>query len=188
MSEKRLIKYTISGHNFNLWSDVGVFSKNELDYGSKFLIEKALQKYLGSSIMDLGCGYGPIGITLAFFNEQVLVDCIDINERAVLLCQENIVLNNLMNCQAYVSDSFSNVKKKYNTILLNPPIRAGKQVIYKMFEDSFNHLEEDGMLLIVMRKDQGALSAKKRLEEIFISCEMIDRSKGFMILEAKKKK
>ena len=185
-SEKRIIKYNLNSYSFELTSDLGVFSKNELDPGSKLLIQNAIKDQIKGSLLDMGCGYGPIGITLSKICPIDRVDFVDVNKRALNLTSENAKKYSVNNFNVFESNGFENVKDEYDYILINPPIRAGKEVIFKMFEDSINHLKKGGVLLIVIRKDQGAPSAKNKLESIFGNCETIDREKGYHILKSVK--
>lgn len=185
-SEERLIRFHFRGKLFELFSDNGVFSKNGLDEGSNILIEYILKLPLNGRLLDMGCGYGPIGLTLATFFENSFVDMFDINERAVNLARKNQEKFGIKNVEIGVSDGFKNVKNEYNFIFINPPIRAGKQVIYKMFEDSFASLCNDGNLVIVIRKSHGAPSAQKKLIEIFGNCEIKEKNKGYYILQSTK--
>ena len=185
-SEERLIRFHFRGKLFELFSDNGVFSKNGLDEGSNILIEYILKLPLNGRLLDMGCGYGPIGLTLATFFENSFVDMFDINERAVNLARKNQEKLDIKNVEIGVSDGFKNVKNEYNFIFINPPIRAGKQVIYKMFEDSFASLCNDGNLVIVIRKSHGAPSAQKKLIEIFGNCEIKEKNKGYYILQSTK--
>lgn len=185
-SEERLIRFHFRGKLFELFSDNGVFSKNGLDEGSNILIEYILKLPLNGRLLDMGCGYGPIGLTLATFFENSFVDMFDINERAVNLARKNQEKLGIKNVEIGVSDGFENIKNEYNFIFINPPIRAGKQVIYKMFEDSFASLCNDGKLVIVIRKSHGAPSAQKKLIEIFGNCEIKEKNKGYYILQSTK--
>ena len=185
-SEKRIIKYTINSHYFELTSDIGVFSKNELDPGSELLIKTAIKEGIKGDLLDVGCGYGPIGITLSKICDLNKVDFIDVNLRALNLTKENAIKYKVKNFNVFESNGFENVKDLYDYILINPPIRAGKEVIFKMFEDSIEYLKEDGILMIVIRKDQGAPSAKKKLDELYGNCVTVDREKGYHILVSKK--
>ena len=185
-SKKRIIKYSINSHSFELNSDLGVFSKNELDPGSELLIKTAIKNNIKGDLLDVGCGYGPIGITLSCLCEISKVDFIDVNRRALNLTMENATKYCKNSYNVFESNGFENVKDLYDFILINPPIRAGKEVIFKMFEDSIKHLKNDGNLMIVIRKDQGAPSAKTKLLSIFGNCETLDREKGYHILKCHK--
>ena len=185
-SKKSIIKYSINSHSFELNSDLGVFSKNELDPGSELLIKTAIKNNIKGDLLDVGCGYGPIGITLSCLCEISKVDFIDVNRRALNLTMENATKYCKNSYNVFESNGFENVKDLYDFILINPPIRAGKEVIFKMFEDSIKHLKNDGNLMIVIRKDQGAPSAKTKLLSIFGNCETLDREKGYHILKCHK--
>lgn len=185
-SKKRIIKYSINSYSFELNSDLGVFSKNELDPGSELLIKTAIKNNIKGDLLDVGCGYGPIGITLSCLCEISKVDFIDVNRRALNLTMENVKKYCKNSYNVFESNGFENVKDLYDFILINPPIRAGKEVIFKMFEDSIKHLKNDGNLMIVIRKDQGAPSAKTKLLSIFGNCETLDREKGYHILKCHK--
>ena len=183
-SEERLIRFHFKGKAFELFSDNGVFSKNGLDEGSNILIEYILKLPLSGRLLDMGCGIGPIGLTLATFFENAFIDMFDINERAVNLAKKNQQKLGVNNVEIGVSDGFENAKKDYNYIFINPPIRAGKQVIYKMFDDSFESLSAGGTLVIVIRKSHGAPSAQKKLTELFGNCEIKEKNKGYYILQS----
>ena len=165
---------------------MGVFSKNELDPGSELLIKTAINNKLKGDLLYVGCGYGPIGITLSCLCEISKVDFIDVNRRAFNLTMENATKYCKNSFNVFESNGFENVKELFDFILINPPIRAGNEVIFKMFEDSIKHLKNDGNLMIVIRKDQGAPSAKTKLLSIFGNCETLDREKGYHILKCHK--
>jgi len=110
----------------------------------------------------------------------------DVNPRAVE-CSVSNAQRNGVDCKIVVSDGFKQVEGSYNIIISNPPIRAGKAVIYSMFEDSARSLVPGGKLYLVMRKQHGALSAVKKLEELFEAVEIIDKDKGFYVIRASMK-
>ena len=133
----------------------------------------------------MGCGYGTLGVVIQKLNPSCSVVSVDVNPRAVELTGINSQQNGL-DLNAFVSDGFEYVEGTFDHIVSNPPIRAGKKVIYKMFEDAYMHLNEGGLFTIVIRKQQGAESAVKKLNEIFNNCEVIDRDKGYWILQSSK--
>ena len=186
-SEKRIIKYTINSHYFELTSDIGVFSKNELDPGSELLIKTAIKEGIKGELLDVGCGYGPIGITLSKTCDLDKVDFIDVNLRALNLTKENAVKYKVKNFNVFESNGFENVKNLYDYILINPPIRAGKQVVFAIYDGSFERLVSGGELWVVIQKKQGAPSSKAHLEELFGNCEIVDKDKGYYILKSIKK-
>ena len=136
---------------------------------------------LYGKVLDLGCGTGVVGIILGTLNKDIFIDMVDVNERAIKLARENIILNKLNN-NIFISDAFSNVEDKYDFIITNPPIRAGKNVIRKFLLGSKDYLNNNGNLYFVMRKDHGVKSMIKELEEIY-SVEIVDKDKGFYIVK-----
>ena len=186
-SDPKTWTFDLRGNSFQFTSDVGVFSKNEVDFGSRTLIDAFDLPVVSGDIVDLGCGYGPIGISLAkaFPERQIILS--DINERAIALAKENAVKNKINNASFYLSDRFQSLPdRKYAAVLTNPPIRAGKQVVHQIFEDSFHALVPGGELWVVIQKKQGAPSAFKKMEQLFSIVETVLKSKGYMIIRAKK--
>lgn len=169
-----------------LVSDNGVFSKNNVDYGSRALLE-ALHEHddcLGDRLLDVGCGYGVIGLSLKKAYPDKQVTMLDINPRAVELTKLN-ARNNQCEVIAHVSDAYEKVQdQSYSDIITNPPIRAGKRVIYPIFANAHERLNCNGSLWVVIRKAQGAESAKKYIESVFGNCELIKKDKGYHILRA----
>ena len=188
-SKPRIVNYEINGVKFALNSDQGVFSKDELDEGSRLLIETLLPLALKGKILDVGCGIGPIGLTLAYFLPLTSITCIDVNTRALALCERNAKLLELSpRVTCLQSDIYQNIEGQYDSIVSNPPIRCGKKVTYQIYEGAKSHLIDGGSLYIVVRKQQGALSVKTYLEEIYGNVEILKRSKGFFILKSTKAK
>ena len=178
----KTIEFTIRNQKLKFYTDAGVFSKQRVDYGSEIML-KALPPLEGQ-VLDLGCGYGALGITLAKLNPQAAITMVDINERAVKLARRNMKLNNVDNAQSLISDGLSKVTGTYNYIISNPPIRAGKKVIYPWFEKSKDFLEPGGWLCLVIQKKQGAKSAMDKLQEVFGNCEALDKTGGFWIIRS----
>ena len=186
-SKPRNISYEMNGVNFTLQSDVGVFSKNELDQGTEIFLKTLLPLNLGIKILDIGCGIGPIGLTIAYFHPETHVTCSDVNTRALALCEMNahsLELSKQVTCLQ--SDIYLEIEGKYDSIVSNPPIRAGKKVTYSIYEGAKDHLIDGGSLYVVVRKAQGAISVKAKLEEIFGNSEVLERRKGYYILKATK--
>lgn len=181
-SELRDIKFSFCDYNFLFKSDNGVFSKNKIDYASMFLVETCLKNITNTeninSILDVGCGYGFIGITLSkVLNKHV--DMVDINKRAVHLCDMNISINKV-DAKVFLSNIYESVTNKYDLIVTNPPIRAGKEILYEFLKGGISRLNKNGNLYFVISKDQGAKSVKSELEKI-CEVEVIDKSKGFWV-------
>lgn len=182
--QTRTIEYAAGKKRLVFLTDSGVFSRQKVDYGSNILIQ-ALPPLQGN-LLDLGCGYGPIGISLAAINPQCQVTMVDINKRAVALAQENIRTNKLANARVLESDGFSAVLDKYNTIVCNPPIRTGKKVIYPLFEQSIDYIIPGGTLWLVIQKKQGAESALAKLISVFGNCSAVEKSGGYWVLRSNK--
>lgn len=185
-SEIREITYQTNDITLTFLSDNGVFSKNKIDYASKLLVETFLKyhsKLENELVLDVGGGYGFIGITLAALTGAT-VEIIDINKRAIHLCERNIKLNEINNCKVYESNVYENVLNKYKYIITNPPIRAGKMTVLQILAEAKEYLDEDGELWFVINKDQGAKSTKKALEKWY-NIEIVEKSKGFFVFRAK---
>lgn len=171
------------GHDYKFVTDNGVFSKTSIDSGTNLLLETLCANQLGSTVLDMGCGYGVIGIILKHqFTESNLI-MVDINERAVDLATIN-AQSNLVQVDIRISDGYNNVTETLSDIVTNPPIRAGKEVIYQMFEEAYQHLTNQGNLWVVIRKQHGAQSAMNKITEVFGNCKRINRDLGFWILKA----
>lgn len=171
----------IKDRSFCFYTDNGVFSKRGLDFGSRVLIETLLQENLHGSILDVGCGYGAIGIILSSFF-YINVEMIDVNRRAIHLTEMNIKKNNVSNISVYESDTYDKIIKKFDFIITNPPIRAGKKVVYDILFGAKDYLVNGGSLYFVMNKDQGAKSAIKDLSKIY-RVEVIKKFKGFFVIK-----
>ena len=165
-------------------TDSGVFSKTQVDEATALLL--AQLPVLSVDVLDIGCGYGCIGIVLAK-TQNIYVTMSDINNRAVELAQKNAEKNNI-NADIIKSDGFENISSNFDNIILNPPIHAGKPAIYKIYEEAYNHLNPDGRFFIIIQKKHGALSHKEKLEEIFgkENCFVLYSKKGFFVFEFKK--
>ena len=183
-SQKRTLDLYINDNKLSFVSDIGVFSNTQIDYGSYTFLKTILKEESVDTLLDVGCGYGVLGITLKHLKHANNVDMVDINERAVELTKLNIEKFKLENVNCFVSDGLSLIDKSYDRIVINPPIRAGKAVIYKMFEDSKLHLNNNGALYIVIKKSLGANSAIKKLQELFANVEVIEKDKGYFIIKS----
>lgn len=178
----------IRRQHFTFTTDSGVFSKNKIDEGSKILMTTAAEQiFPDGNILDVGCGYGPIGLYLGREFPERTIEMIDVNERALELAELNAEQNDISNLEIYQSDLFENVDNlEFGAILSNPPIRAGKKVVHHILETAYEHLVEGGQLLIVIQKKQGAPSAKKKMEEVFGNVERINLVNGYWILASTK--
>lgn len=186
-SDPKYWDYTLLNSQFRFKTDNGVFSKKEVDFGSRLLIETFQLPDIDGKILDVGCGYGPIGLSLAKHYVPRVVHMVDVNERAMELAKENAGINHISNVVIYESDRLFGVKDKdFAAILTNPPIRAGKKVVHEIFEQSYEHLLPGGELWVVIQKKQGAPSAVEKLSEMFAEVEIVDKEKGYFIIKAKK--
>lgn len=177
------LKVQLLGQNMTFLTDAGVFSKKMIDYGSQALL-KCLHFHKEESVLDVGCGYGTLGLTLAKANE-VKVTLVDINQRALDLARQNAERNQVL-ATIFQSNVYQNVEGKFHHIISNPPIRAGKQVVHEVIAGSYTRLLDDGDLTIVIQKKQGAPSAKAKMEEVFGNCEILKKDKGYYILRSRK--
>jgi 16S rRNA (guanine1207-N2)-methyltransferase len=187
-SDRQSFEVQLRSFRMKLTSDAGVFSRDGVDYGSRLLIDK-MEIPENAKVLDVGCGYGPIGLTAARLAPDGHVVMIDINARAVELARLNAQANEITNVSFAQSDLFAAVEgQHFGVILTNPPIRAGKAVVHQIFEEAKEHLEPGGSLWIVIQKKQGAPSARAKLEELFgeDAVEEIGKDKGYRILCARK--
>ena len=188
-SNIKQINFEVNGLSMQLLTDNGVFSKNKVDEGSLAFLRVLLPLDLGNNILDLGCGYGTLGLTLAMAKKEARVTLADINPRALNMCKRNAELLNLSQRVTILqSDIYEKIEGPYDSIVVNPPIRAGKAVTYKMYEESKQYLIDGGSLFIVIRKAQGAESAAKYIDSIFGNIKLLDRHKGYHIYQAVKSK
>lgn len=185
--EYREIEYTYLGRRLSILTDANVFSKDRVDFGSSLLIQ-TMQMNPDAKVLDLGCGYGPVGICAALLAEAGRITMVDINERAVELARKNIARNGISHAEAMISDGVQALPAdaQFDTILTNPPIRAGKEKVFEFYEGAYRHLVAGGELWVVIQKKQGADSTEKKLGEIFSDVEMVRQEKGYRIYKAKK--
>lgn len=185
-SDRRTFAAELRGHRFRLTSDAGVFSRDGVDYGSRVLIER-MELAPDANVLDLGCGYGPIGLAAARLAPRGHVTMVDINERAVSLARDNAAANGIGNVTAMQSDLYEALAgRRFDVILSNPPIRAGKVVVHRILTEAKDHLNPGGSLWIVIQNKQGAPSAKAKLQEVFGDdrVEEIVKDKGYRIYRA----
>ena len=180
-SNVRKTECFVLGNKFIFLTDNGVFSKDGLDFGSRLLLETIPLDEVGGKILDMGCGYGVFGIVVGKLT-SAHVDMVDVNLRALHLAERNARENHVDNVNIFESNVYQNVSSKYSSIITNPPIRAGKQVVYDIVMNAKNYLEENGKLFLVIRKEQGAKSLIVDLETVY-TVKVLEKKKGFFILE-----
>jgi len=184
-SNERTITFSLSNKEYTFYTDNGVFSKSRIDEGSYIFLKVLLPLHLTGKILDLGCGYGPIGITLALNEEKASLTLADVNPRALALASKSSVklgVSSRVTCLQ--SDIYSNIEGPYDSIVVNPPIRAGKAVTYEMYRGAKQYLIDGGSLYIVIRRKQGAESAFKYLETVFENVIVLHKEKGYWIIKA----
>ncbi len=179
-SEIQEFKVIINEKKFLFKTDNGVFSKGELDFGTRLLIDTVLKEDIKGYGLDLGCGYGAIGIILNKL-KNISMDMSDVNRRALHLVKKNILENECLNIVVIESDGYLNIDKKYDFIVSNPPIRVGKEKLYQLIIDSKKHLNEDGKIYLVIRKEQGAKTFIRDMENYY-KIEVLEKKKGFFII------
>ena len=186
-SKPREWAFTLRGENIQFQTDTGVFSKNEVDFGSRLLIEAFEESSIEGPVLDVGCGYGPIGIAIAKSFPLKKVHMVDVNARAIELAKKNAVKNDVENVEIYESDGLSSVEEEgFSAILTNPPIRAGKETVFRFYEEACGKIAPGGSLWVVIQKKQGAPSTQEKLEALFGNCRVADKKKGYFIFEARK--
>ncbi|MBU0436723.1 class I SAM-dependent methyltransferase [Staphylococcus succinus] len=189
-SDESLSTYSYDNHNLELISDAGVFSKGKIDFGSDLLVKTFLKTYPPGptkNIIDVGCGYGPIGLMIAKVSPHHEVMMVDINQRALSLSRKNKKKNRIENVEIKESDGLSQVEDNaYDFVLTNPPIRAGKTVVHSILVDAYEKLKDGGALCVVIQKKQGMPSAKQKMQDTFNNVEVLEKSKGYYILRSVK--
>lgn len=171
----------VLNNSFIFYTDNGVFSKDGLDFGSRLLLENIPLTEIGESLLDVGCGYGVFGIILNKILGVKVTMC-DVNRRALHLAKKNIKENKCSDCSVIESNCYQNINSKYSTIITNPPIRAGKEVVYEILEGAKDYLLPGGRLFFVVRKEQGAKSIISDMQKIY-NVEVLERKKGFFIIK-----
>ena len=177
--EEKMIKVFIKNNHFSFITDNDVFSKKGLDFGTRTLLESIDIDKINGKVLDFGCGYGPIGIFLAYYGKDV--DMLDINNRAIELAKRNAKINNVK-ANIFASDLYDNVADKYDYIISNPPIRVGKEILYKILFGAKEYLNQSGHLIFVVHKDQVAKTLAKNLEEKY-KVTIINKNKGFFVID-----
>ena len=186
-SEVREISFTLFDKKYAYYTDNGVFSKSRIDEGTYIFLKVLLPLHLTGRILDLGCGYGPIGLTIAQNSFEASLVLADINSRALALASKSSARLNLQNrVTCLQSDIYEKIEGPYDSIVVNPPIRAGKVVINQMFLGAKQYLIDGGSLYVVIRKKQGAESALKYIETVFGNASLLHREKGYWIIKATK--
>lgn len=184
-SDRKEFSFRFLGLDYTFVTDNGVFSKAEADEGSLLLVKTVSEEPLRSPLLDLGCGYGLMSLLIKRIKPDLSVVGTDINPRAVQCAIASAVKMDLP-VDFRVGDGTSDIDQSFQTVLLNPPIRAGKETVYRLFQESYDILTNEGSLYVVIRRQQGAASAFKELERIFGNVSRLALKKGFEILKSVK--
>jgi 16S rRNA (guanine1207-N2)-methyltransferase len=193
-SNRKFVEYRINGINFKFVTDTAVFSKTAVDKGTDLLLESTIadikERVPGrnESLLDLGCGWGVVGIVMKTVFTLFDVTCVDVNTRAVALAKENARMNLRAPDHILVSDILKEIPedKLFDTVMTNPPVRAGKKTVFAFYEQSYAHLKEGGAIYVVLQRKQGADSTKKKLTELFGNCETVDIKGGYHVMKSVK--
>lgn len=180
------IKVRIKYFDYIFLSMPGVFSKDAVDYGTRILLNNLFKEKGVTKIADVGCGYGPIGLSLARENPKATVYMYDVNERAIELTNKNAEINGIKNIVTKVNDCLDDVTEEFELIITNPPIRAGKKTVFKIYEQSYDRLMDGGVFYCVINRKQGAPSTYKKLIELFGNCTKVAQIAGYWVLSSKK--
>ena len=169
------------GCHLDFFTASSIFSPRAVDLGSLTMM-RYMQLKKNGKILDLGCGYGPIGLYAAKVCPTCNVTMVDINERAVSCAKKNIRANYVENAKAKQSFAFSSLKgEMFDVILLNPPISAGLEQCYKLVEQSFEHIIEGGSLQVVAKNRKGGARISEKMEEIFGNVDVLGRKAGYWV-------
>ena len=194
-SERRYVDYRINGMNFRFVTDTSVFSRTSVDKGTDLLLNaviddiKERRARRDERLLDLGCGWGVVGIVMKSVFTLFDVTCVDINSRAVALASENAKLNLRAPDKIVQSDVLEAIGEDelFDTVITNPPVRAGKQTVFAFYEQAYSHLKENGAIYVVLQRKQGADSTKKKLTELYGNCETIAIKGGYHVMKSVKK-
>lgn len=201
-SDRKIIRYEIENKKFEFITDNGVFSKTKVDFGTDvmlkvFLQENGSKKNKKFDVLDIGCGYGVVSVVIKSFFQNVKTVSSDVNERALELTRENLLKNGIVKVkdkdnenddfEVKKSFAFDNIFEKFDVILSNPPIRAGKQTIFQIYEKSYEHLNKNGEFYCVIQTKHGAKSTQKKLEEVFGNCETLEINAGYRVFRSIRK-
>jgi 16S rRNA (guanine1207-N2)-methyltransferase len=185
-NQKKEIKYNYKDVSLSLITNSGVFSKNQVDFGTRVLLETIYVDFKNKRVLDVGCGYGIIGLAIAKANPSSVIEMVDVNLRAIELAEINKLANKITNATIYESNLYEKVVGEFDFVISNPPIRAGKKVVFQVIEEGFGLIKSGGSIFVVIQKKQGAASLLKRMEEIFSNTNIVNKEKGYLVIESKK--
>ncbi len=192
-SGPKTLEARFHGIDFVFTSDTAVFAKRQIDYGTKLLLDTAIldlhtRCIKKGRLLDLGCGYGVIGITMKRVFPAMEVVMADVNQRAISLTGENVKTNHCPFVSIVSSDAWANIEGDFDIVITNPPVRAGKKTVFSFYDGAFEHLTPGGFLYVVLQKKQGAPSSLIHMEQLFGNCEIIEKDAGYWIMRSQKSK
>ena len=176
---KSKINVLLKDDSFSLFSASGLFSKDKLDFATKLLIENCVLPENGR-VLDLGCGYGVVGISILRKNIDLEVIFSDVNRRGLEITKENLKELDLK-AKVVQSDLFDNLKNDFDVVLSNPPMAAGRKKCFSLIEESFGYLNKGGSLQIVARHNKGGAALEKKMENVFGNIETLAKKGGFRV-------
>ncbi len=171
----------LRGFEVTLATEAGVFSRERVDRGTRLLI-KHMEVDPTDRFLDLGCGYGAVGVIAAKLAREGHVTLVDINERAVELARENLRRNQITNAEALQGDGFAPLGEHvFDVIALNPPIRAGFAVVHSLIEQARSHMAPAGRFYLVARTKQGVVRIAEKMRQVFGNAEEVAKGGGFRL-------
>jgi 16S rRNA G1207 methylase RsmC len=174
---EQVITVLLKGEEYTFYTGSSMFSPSKVDLGTRVLIAHAKVEP-ERSLLDLGCGYGPVGIVFAKIAKVTMTD---VNERAVKYARKNAKVNNVK-IEVLSGDMYDAVEgKKFDVILLNPPQAAGKKVCNVMIEQAPKYLKKGGNLQIVARHQKGGKQFELKMQEVFGNVEILGRKSGYRV-------
>ena len=178
---RRDIPFRFLDFEYKVMSDDGVFSKDGLDIGTESLLKVVVKQDLKGEVADLGCGIGVIGVILSRYFD-IKITGFDVNPRSVDLANINFKRYEV-NGENRLADGLDGM---FDVVISNPPIRVGKEKLYQLFDNVYEHLNPNGVFLFVIRKSHGAQSAQKKINDLFGNCTLLKKDKGFYIYKAQR--
>jgi len=180
-----MVRTYFRGRLFEFLTASGVFSRTRVDLGTRLLVESMILPEKGW-VLDLGCGYGPVGIAVAAFNPSLQVVMIDVNERAVWLARENAKRNGVKNVEVRQGFLYEPVEDvRFELVLSNPPITAGMKTVLPLIAQAPQHLAEGGTLQMVVRSKVSGKRLTKLMNETFGNVDVLARKSGYRVLISK---
>ena len=185
-SVRRQLRFLYRGELLTFVVDSGIFSATRLDPGTALLIENLALRPT-DRVLDLGCGWGAVGVAAARSAPDGEVVLVDVNRRATRLAEQNLVRNGVTNATVRVGRGFEPVgDAPFDVVVSNPPFRAGRELVLALLAEAPRHLRPDGRLLLVGKGSQGILYYQRWLEEHWApGLRVLDRRSGYRVLEAR---